>query len=77
LLREQIEGSAAAKRMLSALLIGFNVEVPEGKLVGGTLAKTPLCTRRARPAASSPTSLTGRPIPRRPAHFWGAPLDPA
>ena len=45
LLREQIEGSAAAKRMLSALLIGFNVEVPEGKLVGGTLAKTPLCTR--------------------------------
>jgi len=45
LLREQIEGSAAAKRMLSALLIGFNVEVPEGRLVGGTFAKTPLCSR--------------------------------
>jgi hypothetical protein len=45
LLRGQIEGSPEAKRMLSALLIGFNVEVPEGKLVGGTFAKTPLCTR--------------------------------
>jgi hypothetical protein len=45
LLREQIEGRESAKRMLSALLIGFNVEVPEGKLVGGTFEKTPLCTR--------------------------------
>jgi len=45
LLREEIEGRDSAKRMLSALLIGFNVEVPEGKLVGGTFAKAPLCTR--------------------------------
>jgi hypothetical protein len=45
LLRSEIEGSPAARRMLSALLIGFNVEVPQGKLVGGTFAKTPLCTR--------------------------------
>jgi hypothetical protein len=45
LLAEEIEGSAAAKHMLSALLIGFNVEVPEGKLVGGTFKQTPLCTR--------------------------------
>ena len=45
LLRAEIEGSEAARRMLSALLIGFNIEVPEGKLVGGTLQRTPLCTR--------------------------------
>ena len=45
LLAEEIEGSAAAKRMLSALLIGYNVEVPEGKLVGGTFRRTPLCTK--------------------------------
>ena len=31
--------------MLSALLIGFNVEVPEGQVVGGTFRTTPLCTR--------------------------------
>ena len=30
--------------MLSALLIGYTVEVPEGKLVGGSLQATPLCT---------------------------------
>jgi hypothetical protein len=45
LLRSRIEAAPEAARMLSALLIGFNVEVPEGKLVGGSLLKTPLCTR--------------------------------
>jgi hypothetical protein len=45
LLAEEIEGSPAAERMLSALLIGFNVEVPEGELVGGSFRSTPLCTR--------------------------------
>lgn len=45
LLAREIEGSPAAKRMLSAILIGYNIEVPEGKLVGGTFKQTPLCTR--------------------------------
>jgi len=45
LLAEEIENSPAAARMLSALLIGYAVEVPEGALVGGSLRRTPLCTR--------------------------------
>jgi len=45
LLAEEIEGRPEAARMLSALLIGYNVEVPEGRLTGGSLARTPLCTR--------------------------------
>jgi hypothetical protein len=45
LLASEIEGSDAARRMLSALLIGFNVEVPEGQLVGGSFRQTPLCTK--------------------------------
>jgi pimeloyl-ACP methyl ester carboxylesterase len=45
LLAREIEGKPEAKRMLSALLIGFNVEVPEGKIVGGTFKETPLCAR--------------------------------
>jgi hypothetical protein len=45
LLQEEIEGKPAAKRMLSAILLGWAVEVPEGKLVGGSLKSTPLCTR--------------------------------
>jgi hypothetical protein len=45
LLAREIEGKPEAARMLSALLIGFNVEVPEGKLVGGSFRQTPLCTR--------------------------------
>jgi len=45
LLAEEIEGKDAAKRMLSAMLIGINVEVPQGKLSGGAFKQTPLCTR--------------------------------
>ena len=45
LLAEEIEGKEAAGRMLSAMLLGYNVEVPEGQAVGGTFRSTPLCTR--------------------------------
>ena len=45
LLASEIETSDAARQMLSAILIGYNVEVPEGKLVGGTFKRTPLCSR--------------------------------
>jgi hypothetical protein len=45
LIKEEIEGKPEAARMVSALLIGWNVEVPPGRDVGGTFASTPLCTR--------------------------------
>jgi hypothetical protein len=44
LLQEEIEGKPVAKRMLSAILLGWAVEVPQGKRVGGSLKSTPLCT---------------------------------
>ena len=43
LLAEEIEAKPAAKRLVSALLIGHNVLVPAGKDVGGELKATPLC----------------------------------
>jgi hypothetical protein len=45
LLKTEIEGRPVAQRLLSALIIGFNVEVPEGRLTGGTFRTLPLCTR--------------------------------
>jgi hypothetical protein len=45
LIKEEIEGKPVAARMVSALLIGWNVEVPEGQPVGGTFRSTPICTR--------------------------------
>jgi len=36
---------AVAARMKLAILPGFNTIVPQGKLVGGTFKKTPLCSR--------------------------------
>jgi hypothetical protein len=44
LLASEIENGPAANRLLSALLIGFAVEVPQGALVGGTFHRVPLCT---------------------------------
>jgi hypothetical protein len=45
LLAAEIEGRPEADRMLSAIITGWAVEVPEGKAVGGSFQKTPLCTR--------------------------------
>lgn len=44
LLAEEIEGKPEAKRMLSAMILGWPVEVPQGKRVGGSLKSTPLCS---------------------------------
>ena len=43
--REVEKDPAVAKRMLLAIIPGFNVLVPQGKLVGGTFKSTPLCSR--------------------------------
>jgi len=45
LLAREIEGKPEAKRMKLAILAGYNVVVPQGKLVGGSFKSTPLCSR--------------------------------
>jgi Protein of unknown function (DUF3089) len=46
LIAREIENDpAVAARMKLAIIPGFNVLVPQGKLVGGTFKKTPLCSR--------------------------------
>jgi len=42
--REIEKDPAIATRMNLAIIPGFNVIVPQGKLVGGTFRKTPLCS---------------------------------
>ena len=42
--REIEKNPAVAARMKLAIIPGFNVLVPQGKLVGGTFKKTPLCS---------------------------------
>jgi hypothetical protein len=42
--REIETNPAVARRMKLAILPGFNVMVPQGKLVGGTFKKFPLCS---------------------------------
>ena len=45
LIVNEIEGKPAAKLMKLAIIPGYNVLVPQGKLVGGTFKSTPLCSR--------------------------------
>lgn len=45
LVAEEIDGKPIAKQMLSAMLIGSNIMVAEGKDVGGDFKSTPLCRR--------------------------------
>jgi hypothetical protein len=46
LIAREIENDPAiAKRMKLAIIPGYDVLVPQGKLVGGTFKKTPLCSR--------------------------------
>jgi hypothetical protein len=49
LLGREIENDPAQQRLLiSALLLGGDVEVAKGKLLGGDFKQTPLCTREAQ-----------------------------
>jgi hypothetical protein len=43
LIAQDIEGKPEQRLLAGALILGFNVEVPEGKDVGGTFKKIPLC----------------------------------
>jgi hypothetical protein len=46
LLRSQVDGDPALRnRMVSAIILGGNVQVPVGKTVGGTFAHIPACTK--------------------------------
>lgn len=46
LIRDRIDASPALRdRLISAYLVGANLTVPKGKLVGGAFANVPLCDR--------------------------------
>lgn len=45
LIADDIEGKPEASRMKLAIIPGFNVLVPQGKLVGGTFKSTPVCSK--------------------------------
>jgi hypothetical protein len=71
-LRSQVDDDIALRqRMVSAIILGGNVQVPVGKTVGGTFAHIPTCTKTSETGCviayssfSSPPpddSLFGRP----------------
>jgi len=44
LIQNEIEGKPVAKQIIAAHTLGTTVQVPKGKVVGGTYKSTPLCT---------------------------------
>ena len=74
LIRREIEGKPVAGRMLRAIIPGFNLLVPQGKLVGGTFKSTPLCTSNTQTGcAMSWVSFRERNAPPDGALFGLAP----
>lgn len=45
LLKREFEGRPLQRRLVSAIIPGWKVEVPEGQLTGGTFRSLPLCSR--------------------------------
>jgi len=76
LIAEEIEGKDAAPRMLSAMLLGFAVEVPEGKLVGGSFRQTPLCTARGQTGCAISYMTFRASTPPGSASFLGRAMRP-
>jgi hypothetical protein len=75
LIAREIENQpAVAKRMKLAIIPGYNLLVPQGRLVGGTLKKTPLCSRPGETGCvMSWVSFRERNVPPRGAMFGYAP----
>ena len=68
--REIETNPAVARRMKLAILPGYNVLVPQGKLVGGTFKRTPLCSRPGETGCvMSWVSFRERNVPPRGAIF--------
>jgi hypothetical protein len=74
LIAEEIEGRPIARRMRLAIIPGFNVLVPQGRLVGGTFKSTPLCSTPGETGCViSYVSFRERNIPPEGALFGFAP----
>ena len=65
LIKQEIEGKPVARQMRLAIVPGFNVLVPQGRLVGGTFKSTPLCSRPGETGCvvSYVSYRTGNPPP--------------
>ena len=77
LIAREIENKpAVAARMKLAIIPGYNVLVPQGKLVGGTFKKTPLCSRAGRDRLrDEPGSASARRMCRPPARCSAMPTS--
>lgn len=74
LIAEEIEGRPVARRMRLAIIPGFNLLVPQGRLVGGTFKSTPLCSRPGETGCViSYVSYRERNVPPEGALFGFAP----
>jgi hypothetical protein len=74
LIKQEIEGKPVARQMRLAIIPGFNVLVPQGRLVGGTFKSTPLCSRPGETGCVvSYVSYRTRNVPPEGATFGFAP----
>ena len=72
LIKREIDGKPVQSRIVSAILLGTNVAVPKGGLVGGAFQSIPLC-RRANQVGCVITFASFRDnVPPSPGAFFGS-----
>lgn len=76
LIRDEIEGKPIARNMVSAIITGWNVEVPEGQVVGGTFRSTPVCTTRGQTGCVVAYSTFRAEAPPPPGALYGRAAAP-
>lgn len=75
LIKREIEGKPAARQLVRAIIPGYDLFVPQGKLVGGTLKSTPLCSSNSETGcAMTWTSYREGRTPPEGAMFGWAPV---
>jgi hypothetical protein len=77
LIAREIEGKPVARQMKLAILPGYNVLVPPGKLVGGSFKSTPLCSRPGETGCVNPASPGSRGWGRRDSYWYARSSNPA
>lgn len=71
LIKNEIDGKPIEKRMLSAILMGSRLQVPEGKDVGGDFQATPLCHSAAQLGCAIAYASFRATVPPPPDTFFG------
>lgn len=77
LLRQEVEGQPVQRQLISALILGATLDVPQGKDTGGALKQIPLCRAAGQTGCVVNYASFRSTVPPPANTLFGKPRDPA